>query len=177
MNETSSRNVRFFNLYNNLTWSPIRLARSFVNNDNDAMDIIQNALLRAIENFDTLRDESKFAPWFRTIICNEAKKMIKVNRITFDGIDSIDIADESLPEASELIIKNSLSDELLEAVKALPDRARKAVVYRTVYDMTFVEIGRALGCSSKYAQVVYARALKSLKIYFKNSEFNDVFSG
>lgn len=141
------------------------------------MDIVQNALLRAIERFDTLRDESKFAPWFRVIICNEAKKMIKVNRMTFSDIDSIDIVDESLPEASDLVIKNSLSDELLEAIKALPDKARKAVIYRTVYDMTFVEIGHALGCSSKYAQVVYTRALNNLKIYFQNSEINDVFSG
>lgn len=176
MDEISSRNDRFFNLYNSLTWSPIRLARSFVNNDDDAMDIIQNALVRALEKFDTLRDESKFAAWFRVIICNEAKKMIKINRLTFDDIDDIDVVDKSLVEASDMLIKNSLCDELVEAIKALPDKSRKAIVYRVVYDMTFVEIGKALGCSSKYAQVVYTRALNNLKIYFKNSENNDVFS-
>lgn len=54
-----------------------RLAYSYVHNESDASDIVQNGAYRAILHSDTLRQEKYAATWLYRIMLNENVNTIK----------------------------------------------------------------------------------------------------
>lgn len=56
------------------------IARSVLNNDEDCKDAIQNAILKAYKNLDTLREETFFKTWITRILLNECYNIHKWNK-------------------------------------------------------------------------------------------------
>ena len=54
-----------------------RLAYSYVQNKDDALDIVQNAICRALERYETLRDAGAVRAWFYRILVNESLAMLR----------------------------------------------------------------------------------------------------
>lgn len=57
-----------------------RLAYSYVHNQEDALDVVQNAVCRALENYEALRNEDAVRTWFYRILVNESMMFLKKNR-------------------------------------------------------------------------------------------------
>lgn len=57
-----------------------RLAYSYVKNQEDALDVVQNAVCRALENYDSLRDEKAVKTWFYKILVNECFALLKAKK-------------------------------------------------------------------------------------------------
>ena len=57
-----------------------RLAFSYVQNQEDALDVVQNAVCRALEHYDSLRNESALRTWFYRILVNESLLILKDKR-------------------------------------------------------------------------------------------------
>ena len=57
-----------------------RLAYSYVHNQEDALDVVQNAVCKALENYETLRNEEAVRTWFYRILVNESLMFLKKNR-------------------------------------------------------------------------------------------------
>jgi RNA polymerase sigma-70 factor (ECF subfamily) len=75
-------------------------------------------------------------------------------------------AQRAEPEGSDpaaLAEDRILFGELLEAVRALPDRQREVIALRHRSDLGFKEIGELMECSEDAAKMLYHRALKALR--------------
>ena len=57
-----------------------RIARAYQNNEQDAEDAVQDALIRAWEKRDTLKDIRQFTPWMTRILSNRCKDMLRRSR-------------------------------------------------------------------------------------------------
>ncbi len=57
-----------------------RLAYSYVRNQEDALDIVQNAVCKALEHYETLKNEDAVRTWFYRIVVNESMAYLKKNR-------------------------------------------------------------------------------------------------
>lgn len=57
-----------------------RLAYSCVRNQEDALDIVQNAVCKALEHYETLKNEDAVRTWFYRIVVNESMAFLKKNR-------------------------------------------------------------------------------------------------
>lgn len=57
-----------------------RLAYSYVRNQEDALDIVQNAVCKALEHYETLKNEDAVRTWFYRIVVNESMAFLKKNR-------------------------------------------------------------------------------------------------
>ena len=55
-----------------------RVSMSMLKNEHDALDCVQNAILKAYENLHKLRNEEYFRSWLVRILINECKKTLKI---------------------------------------------------------------------------------------------------
>ena len=78
-------------------------------------------------------------------------------------IDPVDTA----PLPAQLYEHEELQEILRDAIASLPLRSREVVVMRYVGDLTFAEIGRALGMPENTAKTLFQRAKASLRVYLR----------
>ena len=63
-----------------------RLAYSYAQNREDALDVVQNAVCKALEHYQELRNEEAIRTWFYRILVNESLQLIKErNRLVPGG--------------------------------------------------------------------------------------------
>ena len=70
-----------------------RLAYSYVQNREDALDAVQNAVCKALEHYGKIRNEDAIKTWFYRILVNESLLLLKAK-------SRISLEDENTEEAS-----------------------------------------------------------------------------
>ena len=114
-----------------------RVSMSMLKNEHDALDCVQNAILKAYENLHKLRNEEYFRSWLVRILINECKKTLKSKSRTEL------LSDLPLPEISSRD-NPYLSVEIAQALESLPQKIRLVVIMFYVEDYTIKEIKRVL---------------------------------
>lgn len=144
--------------------SHYRLAYSYVKNPDDALDVIQESVCKAIQSAHTLKSSEFIKTWYYRIIINTAldllrkqKKLIPVNDDTFAGLSS----DESDP--SEAL-------DLYHALDRLPDPYRTVVVLRYFEDMTLEDIAEVTGLNLSTVKTRLYKSLRLLRLKIENEE-------
>lgn len=114
-----------------------RVSMSMLKNEHDALDCVQNAILKAYENSHKLRNEEYFKTWLVRILINECKRALKTkSRTELSG-------DLPLPEISSRD-NPYLSLEIGQAINSLPQKIRLVVIMFYVEDYSIKEIKRVL---------------------------------
>lgn len=82
------------------------VAKGIVKNDTDVADVIQESILKAYTNFDSLKDKEKFKPWMMRIIHNTAIDFIKKQREILDSdvTEQIAIIEPVLDKETKLTV-------------------------------------------------------------------------
>lgn len=60
-----------------------RVAYCYVNNQDDALDVVQNAICKALENYCSLRNPDAIKTWLYRILVNESLNFIKKRKGRF----------------------------------------------------------------------------------------------
>jgi RNA polymerase sigma-70 factor (ECF subfamily) len=119
------------------------LARWLTRNDEDAQDVVQEAVLRAFRFFDGLRGEAK--PWLLSIVRNACFTWLQANRPA-DTVALDEEAIELLPgndEGPEVQAARNLDRRMLnEAIAALPAQFREVLILRELEDLSYKDIAR-----------------------------------
>jgi RNA polymerase sigma-70 factor (ECF subfamily) len=131
------------------------LARWLTRNDHDAEDVVQEAFVRALRYFDSLRQDDSRA-WLLAIVRNTCYTWLEKNRpadmvaIEDEGLLSADA--ESLGHAApsesnpEVIVLQSAQKKLVnQALEELPVAYREVLVMRELEDLSYKEIAQAAG--------------------------------
>jgi RNA polymerase sigma-70 factor, ECF subfamily len=117
----------------------------------DALDLLQDAFLRAFEKLDKFQGESSFYTWVYRIAVNLALSGRRRRRVTLrfqrpGGEDSIDPADDSTLSDPTLPLQLAERDELIQkALDALADDHRAVVVMKEFDGLRYEEIAAILG--------------------------------
>lgn len=126
-----------------------RLAYSYIHNDDDAADIVQNGAYKAIKNSSSLKEEAYAATWLYRIMINEIftffkqKKTESIEAVSEetgreDNYEDIDLkrALETLPEEERMIVELKYFEELkLEEIAVIMDEnvnTIKSRLYRSI---------------------------------------------
>ena len=133
-------------------------------NREDALDLTQDAFLKAYQNLRKLDDPGRFAPWLYRIAHNEAYSMFRKRKPQSD-VDDIE------PEATETKITVGGSSvfpiELSLAVASALDRLstdqREAVVLKIYQGFKFEEMAEILSCPVSTIKSRLYTALELLK--------------
>jgi RNA polymerase sigma-70 factor, ECF subfamily len=154
-----------------VTWAgTYTLAYRLTGNEEDALDVTQEAYLRALRGLPRFRGEARFSTWLYRVTANCASNHLarswrsRHDQLDPDGMDEASVRDrrpEHDPEASA-----SAGDEralLEQALLRLPWRLRQVVVLRDVYDLSHKAIAAELGTSEAATKVRLQRARKRLR--------------
>lgn len=134
-----------------------RVAYGYVQNPEDAKDIVQEAVCKAYVAKGRLKDPEKFYPWFFRVLTNTAISFLHHSSKTV----SLDLGGLDLSSLDEEHWTDSLA--VKESLKQLNDQARAVIVLKFYEDMTFSEIAQILNKPEATVKTLYYRGLKFLK--------------
>jgi len=133
----------------------IKLISRYVHDPNEAMDVAQEAFLKAYRALPGFRGESAFYTWLYRIAINTAKNYLVAQGRRPPGSD-IDAHDAEQYEGQSLLkeyetperllLKDEIEATVFKAIEDLPEDLRTAITLRELEGMSYEEIAQTMGC-------------------------------
>jgi RNA polymerase sigma-70 factor (ECF subfamily) len=144
-------------------------AFSVLQNQQDAEDVAQETVLKALKNLHTFRAESKFSTWLVSIAINEARGRLRHARVLqFESVDERPQEDNAgvtpavITDWREVPLqaleRKELRQLLQSAISSLPEIYREVLLLRDVEDFSIAETAAALGVSDGVVKTRLLRA-------------------
>lgn len=131
-----------------------RLAYSYVHNEADAGDIVQNGAYKAILHSDSLKQEEYAATWVYRIMLNEIFRFLKKDKpISLDEIQ-VEYGKEDSYE----------NVDLRNALNAMPMEDKAVIELKYFEDLKLTEIAEVLGENVNTVKSRLYRGLKKLRL-------------
>ena len=142
-----------------------RLAFSYSKNQQDAEDIVNESVRRALDGIEKLRNEEFLGTWFFRIVVNTANTYLK-SRSKLIYLD--EIMEEYL--TAEDKYQNT---DLYEAVMKLDSKYRIIIVLKFYEDLTIERISKILGENISTVKTLLYKAIKKLKLEISKEDLLD----
>lgn len=162
------------------------LALRMTGNPEDALDMAQEAFIRAYNSLSSFRGDSKFSVWLYRIVSNvcldflrarKGRTAVSLSQTGPDGEDAaLEIPDErALPEAE---LERALTrDAVRRGLQALPDNQREILLLREIQGLSYEEIAAALSLEGGTVKSRIFRARKKLCAYLlADGNISEVYS-
>ncbi|PAE21123.1 RNA polymerase subunit sigma-70 [Bacillus sp. 7504-2] len=134
-----------------------RLAYSYVHNQDDALDIVQDSVQKAIRA-KTLKDETAIKSWFYKIVVNTSLDFLRRRQ-------KMTVVDEFTMQQNLGSHMDHYEDiDLEHALNELSPDYRSVVVLRYFEDLKIEEVADVLGLNVNTVKTRLYKALKILKI-------------
>lgn len=133
----------------------IKLVSRYVRDPTDALDVAQDAFLKAYRALPNFRGDSAFYTWLYRIAINTAKNYLvtqsrrpmESENFRLEGeqveLESM-LKDLATPES--LLITDEIKETIAEAIEQLPDDLRTAINLREVEGLSYEEIADVMTC-------------------------------
>ena len=154
-----------------------RIAQIALRHEDDALDAVQDAMLRLVRSY-ARRPPEEWKPLFYRILENcvrdtQRRRMVRSRVMAWfpwrSGAEEEDAADpvEQAPDPAPTPAAQAQTDETMRAleaaVAALPARQRQAFLLRNFEGMDVAATAQAMGCSAGSVKTHYFRALQALR--------------
>ncbi len=120
---------------------------------NEVDDIVQEVFISAYKNINALRDKSAVGAWLAMIARNRAVEFYRQVKPTEELSETISGSEKS----------DSQANEILQAIRALPETYKETLVLRLVEGMTGAEIAERTGLTPESVRVNLHRGMKLLR--------------
>lgn len=140
-----------------------RLAYSYLQNREEALDAVQTAVCRALEKQDTLHDAAAMRAWFTRILVNGC-------------MDQLRRRGRETPVPPEVLDTGSYEDPLPEdgslaaRVEALPPEVGTIIKLRFYEELSLQEISAVTGCNLSTVKTRLYAGLKKLRVSLEGVE-------
>lgn len=139
-----------------------RVAYAYVKNREDALDIVHDAIVKALRSYGTLRNTEYAQTWFYRILINESISFLRKNRRL---IPWEDLSDSQLPPSASPpdMFKDEYID-LYAAIDKLSPELKTIVILHFFEDMKLSEVAEITSTNLNTVKSRLYRALKNLKL-------------
>lgn len=139
-----------------------RLAYTYVRNEEDALDIVQESVYKAIKHSASVKQEAYIKTWLWRIVMSTALDFIRKNQK--------EVAVEDFYEDGK---EDSYQDfDTIEALGILDEKEKAVVVLRFFEDQKLSEIARILNENTNTVKTILYRSLKKLKLELTKGELS-----
>ena len=142
------------------------LAYSYTKNEQDALDIIQDSIQKALQSLHTLQNEEQLKSWFYKIVVRTAIDFLRKNK----RIQVMD--DEQLGFLSPPQNDTYENMDLEDALDTLPPVYREVIVLRYFEDLKIEDVAHILDANVNTVKSRIYKALKLLKIQLTKEELS-----
>lgn len=140
-----------------------RIAFSYMKNEHDALEVVQESICKAYEHLNNLREIKYMKTWFTRILINIALNMISQrSRVRLDDFTGESIADH-YDDVSQM--ENRL--DLMQSLDTLGEQERTIVILRYFEDYKLEEVSRAVELPLNTTKSILYRALKKMRINYE----------
>jgi RNA polymerase sigma-70 factor (ECF subfamily) len=133
----------------------VKLIMRYVRDPTEALDVSQEAFLKAYRALPKFRGDSAFYTWLYRIAVNTAKNhIVAMNRRPIeydldlqesDGYElNVRLRNEDSPE--KIAQRDELRQAVQSAIESLPDELRAAILFREIDGLSYEEIAHAMDC-------------------------------
>ena len=133
----------------------IKLVNRYVRDPDEAMDVAQEAFIKAYRAVDRFRGDSAFYTWMYRIAINTAKNHLVASgrRPPSGDIDAQDaeqyegavgLKEYDTPE--HLILRDEIQTTIAKAIDDLPEDLKTAITLRELEGMSYGEIAQTMEC-------------------------------
>ena len=133
----------------------IQLAYRYVHDHDEAMDVAQEAFIKAYRSLGRFRGDSAFFTWIYRIAINTAKNHLVASgrrppRSDLDAQEAeqyegaTGLREYATPE--HVLLRDELKETIASAIRELPDDLRTAITLRELEGLSYEEIAQAMEC-------------------------------
>jgi RNA polymerase sigma-70 factor (ECF subfamily) len=150
-----------------------RTARSILNNDGEAEDVMQDAYVRSYIHLDQFDGRARFSTWLTKIAVHEAlarvrkrHKMVELDATSDSMEGSVNLQSKE-PSPEQDVLTHTMRIVLEAAIDRLPENYRTVFMLREIEEMSTTETAECLELSEEAVKVRLhrARALLRKDIY------------
>jgi RNA polymerase sigma-70 factor (ECF subfamily) len=133
----------------------IKLISRYVHDPSEALDVSQEAFLKAYRALPGFRGDSAFYTWLYRIAINTAKNYLVAQGRRPPGSD-VDAQEAEQYEGQSflkeyetperLLLKDEIEETVFKAIEELPEDLRTAITLRELEGMSYEEIAQTMGC-------------------------------
>jgi len=162
------------------------LALKMTRDENDALDISQEAFIKAYRQLGNFRGESRFSVWMYRLTYNLCidflrRRKPETNTLSLSyedesgGVTPLEIPDlRELPE--DRVIRSEMRRNITASIKELPDKHRQVLAMREITGMSYDEMATTLNMNVGTVKSRLARArLKLVEILKEKGTFPERF--
>ncbi len=140
-----------------------RIAYTYVKNEEDALDIVQESAYKAIRNCGQVKKERYIQTWLCRIVINTSMDFLRKTQREFPI--------EELYEVNEPEITDQYEDfDMTRAMNTLTERERAVVILRYFEDKKLEDIAYILNANLSTVKSLLYRSLKKLKLEMVEGE-------
>lgn len=134
-----------------------RVAYGYVNNRDNALDVVQNAICKALENYGRLRNTEAVKIWMYRILVNESLTFLKKNK------REIPLQPEDMQEKIYLERAYDEDVSVLDQVRKLPTQMQTVIILHYYEELTLKEISLVTDVNLSTVKTRLYSALDKLK--------------
>ncbi|PRS81560.1 MULTISPECIES: RNA polymerase sigma factor [unclassified Bacillus (in: firmicutes)] len=141
-----------------------RLSYSYVKNSEDAMDVVQEAIHKALKSVHRLEDATKMHSWFYKIVVNAALDFLrKKKRVQVTDDDTLEFLSKGESDVYE-------DQDVRRAIEDLPEMYRVIIILRFFEDLKLEDIAHILEENENTIKTRLYKALRLLKVELSQEE-------
>ena len=135
-----------------------RLAYGYVKNPNDAIDILQDSIQKAISSKNNLKKEQSLKSWFYRIVINTSLDFLRKQKRV------VVVDEETIQSYSSGINDHYTNIDLERSLEALPPKYKSVIILRYFEDLKIEEVAEILQESPNTIKTRLYKALELLRI-------------
>jgi RNA polymerase sigma factor (sigma-70 family) len=147
-------------------------AMRYMKNKSDAEDVLQDSFIKIFQNIQNFRFDCPLDAWLRRIVINTALKAWKTQPDWTQHVDTQSVSDEIGGE--NFTISGIQYEQLLEAVRSLPDGCRAVFNLYAIEGYQHNEISELLNISEGTSKSQYSRAKMLLQMKLKGYQLSTI---
>ncbi len=141
-----------------------RFAVSHTKDREASLDIVQNAICRALEKYADIRKIESINSWFYRILLNEIYAYMKKKS------REVATSDEDFPIQVYTEKAYDKDDSFDALINRLPEGQKTIIILRFFEEMSLEEISKITGTNLNTVKTRLYGALKKLKVFYKEAE-------
>lgn len=155
------------------------IALRYLREEQDAMDALQESLIKVYRNLDRFQENSRFDTWVYRIVINTCNDMIRKSKrristesspMPYDAVEKRPESEDPNPGPEQQVVNQEQRKQILDVLEQLPKEHKEILILREIQGFSYEEIMELLDCSLGTVKSRISRARMGFRDHWNQSQ-------